>query len=238
MAEKGCALHHWVHDVYLQYQQSSYDSDRLYIDSVSVYVYRGLLLLDPLSLHFFFILQSLQCLPRDSSGSGWIMSYDCIVTIQLKLRMIPKIKERISSSKKQLDLFKRTVFGKWLDLNEKEYDNHLLNYVLHHQRPGLSKSIDSNILFDINGHTLLLERAKFFLVTGFACGKVVFLKTLDDGIALFVRRVFPDKLKKLEKKEAGLGKVAKEKAAKGKAAQLSDKGLDIRIVPQQLSLVV
>ncbi|GKC77683.1 phospholipase-like protein [Tanacetum coccineum] len=138
--------------------------------------------------------------------------------------MIPKIKERISSSKKRLDLFKSTVFGKWLDLNEKEYDNHLLNYVLHHQRPGLSKSIDSNILFDIAGYTLLLGRAKFCLVTGFACGKVVFSKTLDDGIALSIRRVFSDKLKKLEKKEAGLGKVAKEKAVKGKAAQLSDKG--------------
>ncbi|GJS93427.1 hypothetical protein Tco_0800395 [Tanacetum coccineum] len=94
-----------------------------------------------------------------------------------------------------------------------------MNYVLHHQRPGLSKSIDSNILFDIDGRTLLLGRAEFFLVTGFACGIVVFPEYLDDNITPFVRRVFLDKLKKLEKKKAGLGK-----AAKGKVAQPSDKG--------------
>ncbi|GJW61790.1 hypothetical protein Tco_0111125 [Tanacetum coccineum] len=85
-------------------------------------------------------------------------------------------------------------------------------------RPGLSKSVDSDILFDIDGRTLLLGRAKFCLVTGFACGKVVFPKYLDDGIPPFVRRLFSDKLKKLEKNKAGL-----EEASKGKAAQPSDK---------------
>ncbi|GJY69509.1 hypothetical protein Tco_0472491 [Tanacetum coccineum] len=117
--------------------------------------------------------------------------YDCRVTIRSKLKMILKIKEMISSSKKRLDIFKNIVFGKWLDLDDKDYDNHLLNYVLHHQRPDLSKSIDSNILFEIVGRTLLLGRAEFCLVTGFTCGKV----------------------------KAGLGE-----AAKGTAAQPSDKG--------------
>ncbi|GJX97940.1 hypothetical protein Tco_0354959 [Tanacetum coccineum] len=161
--------------------------------------------------------------------------------------MIPNIKERISSSKKELDLFKNIVFRK-------------------------CKSVDSDILFDIAGRTLLLGRAEFCLVPGFACWKVVFLKYLDDDIPPFVRRLFPDKLKKLEKNKAGLEEAAKGKAAqpsdksdkdsvtigylgervpdkavKGKAAQPSDKGdkvsvtirdlgLDIGIVPQQLSL--
>nr|GEZ30488.1 hypothetical protein [Tanacetum cinerariifolium] len=61
-------------------------------------------------------------------------------------------------------------------------------------------------------------RAEFCLVTGFACGKVVFPKYLDDSIPPFVRHLFLDKLKKLEKNKAGL-----EEAAKGKAAQISDK---------------
>ncbi|GJS85634.1 retrovirus-related pol polyprotein from transposon TNT 1-94 [Tanacetum coccineum] len=122
--------------------------------------------------------------------------------IRSKLKMIPKIKERISGSKKRLDLFKNTIFGKW---------------------PDLCKSIDSNILFDIAGRTLLLGREEFCLVTSFTCGKVVFPKYLDDGIPLFVRCVFLDKFKKLEKNKAGLGEAAK--------------GLDIGIVPQQLSLV-
>nr|GEX55319.1 hypothetical protein [Tanacetum cinerariifolium] len=113
--------------------------------------------------------------------------------------MILKIKERISSSKKHLDLFKNIVFGKWLDFDDTNYDNHLLNYVLHHQRPSLSNSVDSNILFDVAGHTLLLGRAEFCLVTCFACGKVIFPRYLDGGIPLFVKRLFLNKLKKLEK---------------------------------------
>ncbi|GJU69877.1 hypothetical protein Tco_1256136, partial [Tanacetum coccineum] len=125
--------------------------------------------------------------------------YDCRLTIRSKLKMIPKIKERISSSKKRLNHFKNTIFGKWLDLDDTNYDDHLLNDVLHHQRPGL-------------------RRAEFCLVTGFTCGKVVFPKYLDDGIPPFVRRLFPGKLKKLEKNKAGLDEVAK-----GKAAQPSDK---------------
>nr|GEZ84702.1 phospholipase-like protein [Tanacetum cinerariifolium] len=119
--------------------------------------------------------------------------YDCRVTIRSKLKMISKIKERISSSKKRLDLFKNTVFGKWLDFNDTNYDNHLMNFVLHDQRPDLSKSVDSNILFDIAGRTLLLGRAEFCLVT--------------------------DKLKKPEKNKDG--ELVQDKAAKGKATQPS-----------------
>ncbi|GKB70901.1 hypothetical protein Tco_0932313 [Tanacetum coccineum] len=86
-------------------------------------------------------------------------------------------------------------------------------------RPGLSKSVDSDILFDLVGSTLLLGRAEFCLVTGFACGKVVFPKYLDGSILPFVRRLFPDKLKKLEKNKDG--ELVQDKAAKGKAAQSS-----------------
>nr|GEU71283.1 hypothetical protein [Tanacetum cinerariifolium] len=118
--------------------------------------------------------------------------YDCRVTIWSKIKMISKIKERISSSKKQLNLFKNT--------------------------PDLSKSVDSDILFDIDGRTLLLGRV--------SCRRVVFPKYLDGGIPPSVRRLFPDKLKKLEKNKDG--ELVQDKAAKG---------LDIRIFPQQLSLM-
>ncbi|GJT71538.1 hypothetical protein Tco_1030824 [Tanacetum coccineum] len=146
--------------------------------------------------------------------------------------MISNIKERISSSKKRLNLLKKIVFGKWLDLDDTNYDNHLLNYVLHHQRPDLSKSVDSDILFDIAGRTLLLGRADFCLVTAFACGKVVFPKYLDDEIPPFVRRMFPDKLKKLEKNKASLEEAAK--ATKGKAAQPSNKGNKVSVTIRDL----
>nr|GEY72213.1 RNA-directed DNA polymerase, eukaryota [Tanacetum cinerariifolium] len=103
--------------------------------------------------------------------------------------------------------------------------------------------LNSVRVFDISGHTLLFERSDFCLVTGFACGKVVFLEYMDDGITPFLRRVFLDKAKNLENKaslgksaqgkaakgkaakgKAAKGKVAKHKAAQGKAAQPSDKG--------------
>ncbi|GJU06230.1 hypothetical protein Tco_1122660 [Tanacetum coccineum] len=86
------------------------------------------------------------------------------------------------------------------------------------QRPKLSKSIDSNLVFDIVGHTLLFRRSKFSLVTGFACGKLVFPEYMDDSIPPFLRRVFTDKAKNLENK-ASLGKAAQGKAAKGKATK-------------------
>ncbi|GJX25042.1 hypothetical protein Tco_0231338 [Tanacetum coccineum] len=147
--------------------------------------------------------------------------YDCRVTIRSKLKMILKIKEMISSSKKRLDIFKNIVFGKWLDLDDKDYDNHLLNYVLHHQRPDLSKSIDSNILFEIVGRTLLLGRAEFCLVTSFTCGKV------KAGLGEAAKGTAAQPSDKGDKDSVtikDLGELVQDKAGKGKAAQPSDKG--------------
>ncbi|GJT88220.1 putative reverse transcriptase domain-containing protein [Tanacetum coccineum] len=141
--------------------------------------------------------------------------YDCKVTIRSRPSTISFIKERLSKSNKRLKLFKDNVFGKYLDLDVEDNDSHLLNYVLHHQRPQLSKSIDSYLVFDIAGHTLLFERSEFCLVTDFACRKLVFPEYMDDNIPPFLRRVFPDKAKNLEKK-ASLGKAAQGKAAKVK----------------------
>nr|GEX20276.1 hypothetical protein [Tanacetum cinerariifolium] len=125
----------------------------------------------------------------------------------------------ISKSNKQMKLFIDNVFGKYLDLDVKDNDNHLLNYVLNHQRPKLSKSVDSNVVFDTASHTLLFGRSEFCLVTGFACGKVVFPKYIDDDIHPFLRSVFSNKEKIFEVAQGKVaeGKVAKGKAAKGKA---------------------
>nr|GEU88186.1 phospholipase-like protein [Tanacetum cinerariifolium] len=144
--------------------------------------------------------------------------YDCKLTIRSRPFMILFIKEWLSKSSKRLKLFKDTIFGKYLDLDVEDNDNHLLNYVLHHQRPQISKSIDSNLVFDIAGHTLLFRRSEFSSVTGFTCEKLVFPEYTNDGIPPFLRRVFSDKVKNLENK-ASLGKAAQGKAAKGKAAK-------------------
>ncbi|GKC04827.1 hypothetical protein Tco_0996437 [Tanacetum coccineum] len=123
--------------------------------------------------------------------------YDCKVTIRLRPSTILFIQERLSKSNKRLKLFTDTIFRKYLDLDVEDNDNHLLNYVLHHQRPQLSKSIDSNIVFDISGHTLL-----------------------------FRRRVFLEKAKNQENK-ASLGKAAQGKAAQGKAAKRASAGAKV-----------
>ncbi|GKC89127.1 hypothetical protein Tco_1149776 [Tanacetum coccineum] len=148
--------------------------------------------------------------------------YDCKVTIRLRPSTILFIQERLSKSNKRLKLFTDTIFRKYLDLDVEDNDNHLLNYVLHHQRPQLSKSIDSNIVFDISGHTLLFRR-KIRLV----------------WVKLHKVKLHKVKLQKgkAAKGKAAKGKAAKRKAAQGKAAQPSDKGdthnvtiLDLRLL--------
>ncbi|GJT46695.1 retrotransposon protein, putative, ty3-gypsy subclass [Tanacetum coccineum] len=125
--------------------------------------------------------------------------YDCKVTIRSRPSTIMFIKERLSKTNKRLKLFKDTVFGKYLDLDvEAIVITNLLNLVLH-----------------IKGG----NQSEFCLVTGFACGKVVFPKYMDDGIPPFLRRLFPDKAKKKLENKASLGKAAQGKAAQGKAAK-------------------
>nr|GEW41145.1 histone H2B.3 [Tanacetum cinerariifolium] len=164
-------------------------------------------------------------LPYCNDVKDCALPYDCRVTIRSKLKMIPKIKERISSSKWRLDFFKNTVFEKWLDLDDKDYDNHLLNYVLHHQRPDLSKSIYSNILFDIAGRTLLLGRAEFCLTRVSGQIEKARKEKASLGKAAKAKAAQPsDKGDKDSVTIGDLGELVQDKATKGKAAQPSDKG--------------
>nr|GEV84773.1 phospholipase-like protein [Tanacetum cinerariifolium] len=115
--------------------------------------------------------------------------YNCKVTIRSRPSTISFIKERLSKSNKRLKLFKDTVFGKYLDLDVEDNDNHLLNY-----------------------------KVRVLLGDRFCLHKLVFPEYMDDDIPLFLRHVFLDKVENLENK-ASLGKVAQGKAAKGKAAK-------------------
>ncbi|GJV26758.1 hypothetical protein Tco_1383206 [Tanacetum coccineum] len=51
----------------------------------------------------------------------------------------------------------RTVFGPWLNIQTLLHDNHLLNFLLQHQRYVEDPSIDIPFIFDIDGRTLELE---------------------------------------------------------------------------------
>nr|GEZ01409.1 phospholipase-like protein [Tanacetum cinerariifolium] len=135
--------------------------------------------------------------------------YDYKVTIRSKLHTIPFIKERLSKSNKRMNLFKDIVFGKYLDLDMEGNDNHLMNYVLHHQRPDLSESIDSNLVFDIAGHTLLFKSLFRFFDLLFRSNP---LRCVPFDL------IFRS-LGKAARRKATRGKAANGKAAKGKNAK-------------------
>nr|GEX87878.1 hypothetical protein [Tanacetum cinerariifolium] len=59
--------------------------------------------------------------------------YDVKVVVRLALKLLPEIKRLLLSNLNRLNLFRRTVFGPWLDLPSHYNDNHLMHYVLQHQ---------------------------------------------------------------------------------------------------------
>ncbi|GJW40641.1 phospholipase-like protein [Tanacetum coccineum] len=63
-----------------------------------------------------------------------IQLYDVKVVVRSALKLLPEIKCLLSSNPNRLNLFRRTVFGSWLDLPFHYNDNHLMHYVLQHHR--------------------------------------------------------------------------------------------------------
>ncbi|GJR03317.1 hypothetical protein Tco_0526301 [Tanacetum coccineum] len=135
--------------------------------------------------------------------------YDWKVTMRSRPSTILFIKERLSKSNKRLKLFKDTVFGKYLDLDVEDNDNHLLNYVLHHKGPNSVR-----VLIQISYLTLLAIRY---------CSKDVCFRTKQKNLE---NKASLGKAAqgKAAKGKAAKGKAAKRKAAQGKASQPSDKG--------------
>nr|GEV95379.1 phospholipase-like protein [Tanacetum cinerariifolium] len=86
--------------------------------------------------------------------------------------------------------FRRIVFGLWLDIRTQEHDNHLINYLLQHQRYVKDPSTDTPFIFDIGQHTLEFGRREFCLVIGFRFEKFC-LNDLSKGRSGFRDRVFP-----------------------------------------------
>ncbi|GJU05431.1 hypothetical protein Tco_1121861 [Tanacetum coccineum] len=91
----------------------------------------------------------------------------------------------------RLGIFSRTVFGPWLNIQTTLHDNHLLNFLLQHQRYVEDPSIDIPFIFDIDGRTLELGRQDFCLITGFRFGKIS-LDPKEKDRSKFRARVFPE----------------------------------------------
>ncbi|GJU16711.1 phospholipase-like protein [Tanacetum coccineum] len=119
-----------------------------------------------------------------------IQLYDVKVVVRSALKLLPEIKCLLSSNPNRLNLFRRTVFGPWLDLPSHYNDNHLMHYVLQHQvHVSEITSKCPPIIFRIGDHMLHFGRKEFSLLTGFRLG-VVSLK--HENLSCFCTRVFPD----------------------------------------------
>ena len=93
-------------------------------------------------------------------------------------------------------MFKRSVFGPWLDIRTDDHDSHVLNYLLFHQRNVTNPTFDSPFIFDIGKHTIEMGRREFCLITGFRFGDIS-LGHLKKVSSNFMKRVFP-KLRSLK----------------------------------------
>ncbi|GJX36269.1 ulp1 protease family, C-terminal catalytic domain-containing protein [Tanacetum coccineum] len=117
--------------------------------------------------------------------------YDAKVSIRSKLYILQTIRSKLNWKVDRLGMFSRTVFGPWLNIQTTIHDNHLLNFLLQHQRLVRNPSPNQPFIFDIDGRSLKFGREDFYLITGFHFGKVSFGPQEKDH-SEFRKRVFPE----------------------------------------------
>ncbi|GJY93938.1 hypothetical protein Tco_0509720 [Tanacetum coccineum] len=59
--------------------------------------------------------------------------YDVKIVVRSSVKLLKEIKDLLKKNPTRQRLFRRTVFGPWLDILSHDNDNHLMHYVLHHQ---------------------------------------------------------------------------------------------------------
>lgn len=94
------------------------------------------------------------------------------MSTRTRLHYIRTIRQKLSSNPDRLNLFKRSVFGQWLNIKTYDTDNHLLHYLLQHQRYVENPDINTPLYFDIRGNTLEFGRQDMCLILGFRFGTV------------------------------------------------------------------
>ncbi|GJW42339.1 phospholipase-like protein [Tanacetum coccineum] len=97
--------------------------------------------------------------------------YDVKIIVRSSVKLLKEIKDLLKKNPTRQRLFRRTVFGPWLDILSHDNDNHLMHYVLHHQ----------------------FGRKEFCLMTGFRFGKV---SEKYSKLSPFCQRLFPEKITK------------------------------------------
>ncbi|PWA48921.1 phospholipase-like protein [Artemisia annua] len=100
--------------------------------------------------------------------------YHAKVSTRTKLHYLRTIRQKLSANRERLSLFKSTVFSDWLNIKTHSHDNHLLHYLLQHQREVQNPDINTPFYFDIGQHSLEFGRQEMCLILGFRFGDVSF----------------------------------------------------------------
>ena len=112
------------------------------------------------------------------------------VTIRCRLYIISHVKRKLANNEDRYAMFRNSVLGPWLDLKSEEHENHVLNFMLQHQKHIENPSYETPMYFEIDKHTLELGRREFCLLTGLRFGKIR-LQHLKESVSGFCDRVFP-----------------------------------------------
>ncbi|GJT64930.1 phospholipase-like protein [Tanacetum coccineum] len=120
--------------------------------------------------------------------------YDVKIIVRSSVKLLKEIIDLLKKNPNRQRLFRRTVFGPWLDILSHDNDNHLMHYVLHHQ-VSVSKvtSACPPLIFNIGDHCLRFGRKEFCLMSGFRFGKV---SEKYSKLSPFCQRLFPEKINK------------------------------------------
>ncbi|PWA64404.1 phospholipase-like protein [Artemisia annua] len=120
-----------------------------------------------------------------------IKLYKCKIAVRSTVQLLADIKEILSKNEKRERMFRKTVFGPWLDIRFCDNDSRLMHYVLQHQVKVSNISFDSPPLqFKFGDDLLEFGRKEFCLITGFRFGQVV---VSENNPNAFRDRVFPEK---------------------------------------------
>ncbi|GKB74974.1 phospholipase-like protein, partial [Tanacetum coccineum] len=129
---------------------------------------------------------------RINNNMGSIVEvYDAKVSMRTRLYILKSIAGKLALKPKRYEIFRSTVFGRWLDLRTEDHDNHMIHYLLQHQRYVKDPSVHMPFIFDIGPHTIEFGRREFCLITGFVFGDCS-LDHLNGGESAFRDRVFPN----------------------------------------------
>ncbi|GJR11049.1 phospholipase-like protein [Tanacetum coccineum] len=117
--------------------------------------------------------------------------YDAKVSARSRLYLLKTIGSKLAFKPERYKKFRSSVFGLWLDIRTQEHDNHLINYLLQHQRNVKDPSTDIPFIFDIGSNTIEFGRHEFCLVTSFLFEDCS-LDHLKGVNSCFRERVFPE----------------------------------------------